>query len=75
MIDGGAVGIPARYLVDRAVPGPLDTVFPLATFGYGTVRLAEEGADSYVVANLVIGGVAHQAPAYSGVCLEQWVRS
>ncbi len=55
------------------------TVFPAAlimfsTFGCETVRWAEEGADSYAVANVVIGVAASLAAAFLVASIGQRVR-
>ncbi|MVU81294.1 hypothetical protein GPX89_29135 [Nocardia sp. ET3-3] len=44
-------------LADRAVGHRFASVLPLGTFGDETIRLAEEGAYSYAVANIVMGVV------------------
>lgn len=45
-----------------------------STFGYETVRWAEEGAYSYAVANVVIGVAASLAAAFPGASIGQRVR-
>jgi fluoride exporter len=106
---GAAVGAPLRYLVDRAVQGRHDSLFPwgtftvnvtgslilgvltgaaaaipgpvtqvlgtglcgalttYSTFSYETLRLAEDGAGLFAVANVTVSVLAGLAAAFAGV--------
>ncbi|MFE3028376.1 fluoride efflux transporter FluC, partial [Nocardia tengchongensis] len=73
---GALIGAGANHwLFAAAGTGFCGALTTFSTFGYETVRLAEEGAYSYAVANVVIGVGASLAAAYLGVQLGQWVRS
>ncbi|MEU1427527.1 CrcB family protein [Nocardia sp. NPDC005746] len=72
---GALIGAGANHwLFAAAGTGFCGALTTFSTFGYETVRLAEEGAYSYAVANVVIGVGASLAAAYLGVQLGQWVR-
>ncbi|AYF77796.1 hypothetical protein D7D52_32730 [Nocardia yunnanensis] len=81
------VAIATVQLADRAVAPRFDSVLPLGTlavsvgggepaafaaFGDETVRSAEEGADSYAVANVVIGVGASLCTTDLGAPRGQW---
>jgi CrcB protein len=110
---GAAVGAPLRYLVDRAVQGRHDSLFPwgtfavnvigslilgvlagagpvmpdpvmqllgtgfcgalttYSTFGFETIRLIEDRAHFYAVANVVAGIVAGLGAAFIGVSVAE----
>ena len=110
---GAAVGAPLRYLVDRAVQGRHDSLFPwgtftvnvvgslvlgvlvgaanavpgavmdlfgtglcgalttYSTFGFETIRLVEERARFYAVANVVASIVAGLGAAFVGISIAE----
>ncbi|MGV9662816.1 fluoride efflux transporter CrcB [Nocardia niigatensis] len=71
---GALIGAGANHWLLAAVgTGFCGALTTFSTFGYETVRLAEEGAYSYAVANVVIGVGASLAAAYLGAFLGQWV--
>lgn len=73
---GALIGAGANHwLLATAGTGFCGALTTFSTFGYETVRLAEEGAYSYAVANVVIGVAASLAAAFSGALVGQWVWS
>jgi CrcB protein len=110
---GAAVGAPLRYLVDRAVQGRHDSLFPwgtftvnvigslilgvlvgaanavpgavmdllgtglcgalttYSTFGFETIRLVEDRARFYAVANVVASIVAGLGAAFIGISIAE----
>ncbi|GAB4588219.1 fluoride efflux transporter CrcB [Nocardia sp. NPDC127526] len=62
-----------HWLLATAGTGFCGALTTFSTFGYETVRLAEEGAYSYAVANIVIGIAASLAAACLGASFGQWV--
>ncbi|MEV6770150.1 CrcB family protein [Nocardia sp. NPDC051030] len=71
---GALIGAGANHwLLATVGTGFCGALTTFSTFGYETVRLAEEGAYSYAVANVVIGVAASLAAAYAGAGLGQWV--
>jgi len=68
---GAALGAPLRYLTDQAVqrryyPATLAT---LTTFGYDTIRMAEEGARLAAVLNAAASIITALDAAYCGMAL------
>lgn len=75
-ILGALIGAGANHwLLAAAGTGFCGALTTFSTFGYETVRLAEEGAYSYAVANVVIGVAASLAAAFIGATAAQWVLS
>lgn len=71
---GALIGAGANHwLLAAAGTGFCGALTTFSTFGYETVRLAEEGAYSYAVANVVIGVAASLAAAYLGASVTEWV--
>ncbi|MBF6132197.1 fluoride efflux transporter CrcB [Nocardia otitidiscaviarum] len=72
-ILGALIGAGANHwLLAVAGTGFCGALTTFSTFGYETVRLAEEGAYSYAVANVVIGVVASLAAAFLGAGAAQF---
>ncbi|WP_157535257.1 fluoride efflux transporter CrcB [Nocardia inohanensis] len=71
---GALIGAGANHwLLATVGTGFCGALTTFSTFGYETVRLAEEGAYSYAVANVVIGVTASLAAAFCGAFLGQQV--
>ncbi|MBL1074788.1 CrcB family protein [Nocardia sp. 2] len=74
LILGALIGAGANHwLLATVGVGFCGALTTFSTFGYETVRLVEEGAYSYAVANVVIGVAASLAAAFGGAFLGQQV--
>ncbi|QLY33081.1 fluoride efflux transporter FluC [Nocardia huaxiensis] len=74
MLLGALIGAGANHwLLATAGVGFCGALTTFSTFGYETVRLVEEGAYSYAMANVVIGVSASLAAAFLGGWLGQQV--
>jgi CrcB protein len=70
LVLGVVVGLPANNSVlALAGTGFCGALTTYSTFSYETLRLTQEGARFYALANIVISVVAGLAAAYAGVAL------
>jgi CrcB protein len=70
LVLGVVVGLPADHAVlALAGTGFCGALTTYSTFSYETLRLTQEGARFYALANIVMSVVAGLAAAYAGVAL------
>jgi CrcB protein len=70
LVLGVVVGLPAdNAVLALAGTGFCGALTTYSTFSYETLRLTQEGARFYALANIVVSVVAGLAAAYAGVAL------